>query len=128
MKSLHWLFPKKQIPQSRKRRPVSLTLERLEDRVVPIVSPFELSTLPGLLGAAGFVLNGVAAGDNSGFPVSRAGDINGDGLDDLIIGAYHADPHGVNSGAAYVVFGDADGFGGSVDLAAVAGGYGRFCH
>ena len=53
----------------------------------------------------GFVLNGVDEGDLSGRSVSGAGDINGDGLDDLIIGALQANPNGSNSGASYVVFG-----------------------
>ena len=38
--------------------------------------------------------------------------MNGDGYDDLIVGAPYADPHGSNSGASYVVFGGA--FGGTV--------------
>ena len=37
--------------------------------------------------------------------MSGAGDINGDGIDDLIVGAWGADPNGVASGASYVVFG-----------------------
>jgi hypothetical protein len=41
--------------------------------------------------------------------VSSAGDVNGDGLDDLIIGAYHAEPNGkVKTGSSFVVFGTAD--------------------
>jgi hypothetical protein len=31
----------------------------------------------------GFVINGKVAGDQSGYSVSSAGDVNGDGLDDL---------------------------------------------
>ena len=58
---------------------------------------------------AGFVINGVNANDRSGYSVSGAGDVNGDGLADIIVGAYQADPNGGNSGASYVVFGKCDG-------------------
>jgi hypothetical protein len=38
-----------------------------------------------------------------------AGDVNGDGLDDLIVGAAHADLSGkLDAGKSYVVFGKAD--------------------
>ena len=68
--------------------------------------PFPASlNLSNLDGTNGFRLNGVAADDRSGFAVSNAGDINGDGLADLLIGANRADPNGSYSGASYVVFG-----------------------
>ncbi len=51
----------------------------------------ELSALDG---SNGFALNGINAGDRSGRSVSGAGDVNGDGVDDLIIGASMADPNG----------------------------------
>ncbi len=73
---------------------------------------------------AGFVLNGVAAGDQSGLPVSSAGDVNGDGIDDVIIGAYLADANGADSGASYVVFGQDSGFGAAFELSSLAGGNG----
>ena len=60
-------------------------------------------TLSSLNGANGFVLPGVAANDRSGNSVSGAGDINGDGVADLIIGTYEANSV---AGASYVVFGD----------------------
>jgi len=70
---------------------------------------FELvSLLPtnGGDGSAGFVLEGIDAGDRSGEPVSAAGDVNGDGVGDLLIGAYVADPGGRReAGESYVVFG-----------------------
>jgi hypothetical protein len=43
----------------------------------------------------GFVINGEAVSDYSGHSVSNAGDVNGDGLDDLIVGAYQADLSGI---------------------------------
>jgi hypothetical protein len=72
------------------------------------------------LGTGGFVINGAAAGDRSGRSVSSAGDVNGDGLDDLIVGAYYADPNGDKSGASYVVFGKAGGA--KVELSDIASG------
>ena len=51
----------------------------------------ELSDLDG---SDGFVINGIDANDYSGVSVSGAGDINGDGVADLIIGADGADPNG----------------------------------
>ncbi len=69
--------------------------------------------LSSLNGNNGFVLPGVAVNDYSGVSVSGAGDINGDGIADLIIGAYNANS---NAGASYVVFGKA-GIGSSGSLA-----------
>lgn len=45
-------------------------------------------------GSNGFVLNGIDTFDESGVSVAYAGDVNGDGIDDLIIGAQWADPNG----------------------------------
>ena len=67
---------------------------------------FNLSELDG---SNGFVINGIDSGDRSGISVSGAGDINGDGIADLIIGANSADPNGVDSGESYVVFGSDGG-------------------
>ena len=45
-------------------------------------------------GSVGFVLSSVASLDRAGNSLSRTGDINGDGIDDFIIGAYLAKPGG----------------------------------
>jgi Ca2+-binding RTX toxin-like protein len=84
------------------------------------LSDIELGTSEG-----GFVINGVAEFDQSGFSVSSAGDVNGDGLDDLIVGAQSDDPNGnSNSGASFVVFGKANGA--AVELSTVEAGSGGF--
>ena len=64
-------------------------------------SLLNLSTLDG---TNGFVINGIDTNDSSRRSVSGAGDINGDGIDDLIIGARGADSY---AGESYVVFGRA---------------------
>ena len=80
---------------------------------------FNLSSLDG---TNGFVIKGIDESDYSGNSVSSAGDINGDGIDDLIIGAYNADPNGTSgAGESYVVFGSKNGFAESIDLAALDG-------
>ena len=77
--------------------------------------------LSDLDGSNGFRLNGVAAYDRLGRVFSNAGDVNGDGLDDLIIGVYTADPNGRNSGASYVVFGKSSGFSATLELSILDG-------
>ncbi|NER29538.1 MAG: hypothetical protein F6J89_18410 [Symploca sp. SIO1C4] len=66
---------------------------------------FNLSELNGL---TGFTIKGINVGDLSGFSISSAGDINGDGYDDLIVGVPFADPSLPNAGESYVVFGGYD--------------------
>ena len=72
-------------------------------------------------GTNGFQISGEAADDQSGASVASAGDVNGDGFDDLIIGAFGADPNGSYSGASYVVFGQAGGFAAEIDLSDLDG-------
>ena len=84
---------------------------------------FNLSTLDG---TNGFILTGIDIFDNSGVSVSSAGDVNGDGYDDLIIGARFADPNGGDSGETYIVYGGASapGTDGVLDLGALDGSNG----
>jgi len=86
---------------------------------------FELSALDG---TNGFALNGIAEHDVAwvGVNVSGAGDINGDGFGDIMIGAPWASPYALNyaydkAGQSYVVFGAANGFPAEIDLAALDG-------
>ena len=69
-----------------------------------------------LNGSNGFTLVGSDSSDYAGFSVAAAGDFNGDGHADLVIGARYADPNGTSSGEAYVVFGSDRGFAASIDL------------
>ncbi len=51
------------------------------------------------------VLSGLASGDFFGRSVANGGDLDGDGLGDLLVGAYADDTGGSNAGAAYVFLG-----------------------
>lgn len=81
--------------------------------------------LSALNGSDGFRINGLAAGDNLGHSVNRAGDINGDGLDDLIVGSPEADSNGnLSTGRSYVIFGQRSGFAAQFDLTTLNGSNG----
>jgi len=82
-------------------------------------SGFGTIDLTTLSPANGFMIQGDRAGDRAGWSVSAAGDVNGDGLADLIIGAPRGDNGGTDAGEAYVVFGKTTGFGAVLDLASL---------
>ncbi|KAJ1386763.1 hypothetical protein B484DRAFT_440242, partial [Ochromonadaceae sp. CCMP2298] len=66
--------------------------------------------------STGFIIQGAMAGDNLGWSVGAAGDVNNDGYADVIVGAPRADPEGRSSaGAVYVILGKGEGFA-TVDL------------
>jgi hypothetical protein len=55
---------------------------------------------------SGFALNGAHPDEGAGVAVSGVGDVNGDGIDDLIVGAHGTDIGGFSrAGASCVVFG-----------------------
>ena len=129
----------KRVPARSRRRtsrlahgPSPACMESLEDRrLLSAPHPLDLSTLDG---TTGFRLEGINAGDRAGRSVSSAGDVNGDGFDDLVIGAYRADPavhrtepywrdpsSDANAGESYVVFGKSSGFGSVINLGSAHG-------
>jgi len=55
--------------------------------------------------SADVTIFGKLGSDNLGLSLSGAGDINGDGFDDVIIGAYGNDDGAATAGAAYIFFG-----------------------
>ena len=76
---------------------------------------FELSTVNG---SNGFVMYGVSASDFAKGP-SAAGDVNGDGYDDVILTSYYPDPNGItNAGQTYIVYGRPS-FAASLELASL---------
>ncbi|KCV80831.1 hypothetical protein ATO10_15450 [Actibacterium atlanticum] len=83
---------------------------------------FELSDLDG---SNGVTIQGGAPLDYIGFQVSAAGDVNGDGVDDIIIGAPNVfGPDSSSNGKAYVVFGSNDGLGSHLNLTDLSGNNG----
>ncbi|NOY25468.1 MAG: hypothetical protein GXP62_06300, partial [Oligoflexia bacterium] len=68
------------------------------------------------LSSADAKLLGEAANDSAGFSVSSAGDVDGDGLDDILVGAFGEDSGGMQAGAAYLMLGPVSG---TVELATV---------
>ncbi|NRB01089.1 MAG: FG-GAP repeat protein, partial [Rhodobacteraceae bacterium] len=75
-----------------------------EDGATDLLNDFDLSMLDG---TNGFIVTGGSDLDQFGADVSDAGDLNGDGTADLVIGTPGGDGNGVNSGDITVVFGRA---------------------
>lgn len=84
----------------------------------------------GLNGANGFRIDGFIPYERGGFSLSSAGDFNGDGFEDLLIGApgdrdnpWDVDDYATPAGAgrAYVIFGKASGFTATINLSSLDG-------
>ena len=69
----------------------------------------DLQLSPTMAASQGFVIQGLDNGDFAGRSVAIAGDVNGDGLADVIVGAPYSDAGGGDAGAAVVVFGSPSG-------------------
>ncbi|MDZ8186784.1 MAG: hypothetical protein RMX96_18280 [Nostoc sp. ChiSLP02] len=69
--------------------------------------PSSILNLTEINGTNGFTINGIAEYDGSGgYSLSNAGDINNDGIDDLIVGTPFVSANGkVRAGQSYVIFG-----------------------
>jgi glycosylphosphatidylinositol phospholipase D len=81
----------------------------------------ELSALDG---TDGFLIRGSGGNDEVGSSVAGAGDVNGDGIADIIVGVYDASPSGrANAGQAYVIFGRPT-FPATFSLSSINGGNG----
>ena len=61
------------------------------------------------LASADAKLTGETSNDRAGWDVSTAGDVNGDGYDDVLVGAHQEDTGGTDAGAAYLVLGSSSG-------------------
>lgn len=66
------------------------------------------------LNNADVVFNGERGGDGAGSAVAGAGDVNGDGLDDILISAPGNDEGGAGSGKVYLKFGQRTGWDSSI--------------
>ena len=71
----------------------------------PIPTTFNLAALPQ---SDGFAINAGQPGESAGYSVAGGGDINGDGINDLIIGAPTS--LGAGEGKVYVVYGPWNNF------------------
>lgn len=84
----------------------------------------DINNVNDSLNADAQLLDGLAANDWTGWQTATAGDVNGDGLDDIIIGSPRDDTNADNAGAAYVLFGNSSGIFSSLsDVVAGTGGF-----
>ncbi|MBZ4044172.1 HYR domain-containing protein [Flavobacterium hibisci] len=107
-------------------------LVKLKTATVSIDCKTTSFNVSNLNGANGFTIYGEKLTRETGFSVNNAGDVNGDGINDLIIGAKgNYDPwygtkkeYKIIKGEAYVVFGKSSGFAPNIDLGLLNGSNG----
>ena len=88
-----------------------LLLENMEERRLMAID------LQLMTASDGMAIYGAAAGDWSGASVSRTGDVNGDGFDDMLVGALYSNSGAkLEAGASYLVYGGPS-LPGTLDLA-----------
>jgi hypothetical protein len=68
----------------------------------------------------GVRLDGETAGDEAGIAVAGAGDVDGDGFDDFLVGAHEESSGGAKAGAAYLLYGSGERLPPSRSLSAAA--------
>ncbi len=111
-----WRAVVRSVPRPRRRPiPTHSSAEPLEQRC--LLTTIDLANLS----TDGVTIFGANAGDSSGYSVSEAGDVNGDGFDDFLIGAHRGDGVGgatYSAGNTYIVFGGAS-LSGTIDLASL---------
>jgi len=84
--------------------------------VVPIPSVALDFNMDSKLSNANASFWGENAGDNAGYHVAMAGDVNGDGYDDILIGAFYNGEKATFAGQTYLIFGKASGWAMDTDL------------
>jgi hypothetical protein len=73
-------------------------------------------------GSADASITGEEIVDDFGSDVASAGDVNGDGVDDIVIGARSTDTAGIQAGRAYVFYGPVAGSHSALDADAIISG------
>ncbi|MBL8810053.1 MAG: FG-GAP repeat protein [Planctomycetaceae bacterium] len=102
------LCPLKLSSRRRRWKPATELLECRQMLTAPDINIASLLPTNGGNGSAGVSVFGIDGQDDSGYGVSEIGDLNGDGISDIIIGARDADGlqnSTLDSGESYVVFG-----------------------
>jgi len=90
------------------RSPLFLTLP-LGGLALAFLSPLLPAQTVGGTEDLKYRFDGLGAGDFLGGPVANVGDVDGDGVPDLIVGALRADPDGLDNAGSVFVFSGATG-------------------